>query len=61
MAGRICWMVLDFIIVYIFATVAVDSGRLLAWALVILFAIDGVYNLIRLIGKLINGNKTTAA
>lgn len=61
LAGRICWTVLDFVIVYIFASLAIDSGRLLEWAIVILFTIDGVYNLARLIGKVINGNKGAAA
>jgi hypothetical protein len=60
--GRLCWLVLDIVIVYIFGSMAVDSGRLLEWGVAILFAIDAVYNLVRLIGKLIkNGNKEAAA
>jgi hypothetical protein len=59
--GRICWFVLDVVIVYIFGSFAVDSGRLLEWGIVILFTIDGVYNLVRLIGKLIKNDKSAAA
>jgi hypothetical protein len=59
--GRIFWFVLDALVVFIFASLAIDSGRLLEWAIVILFTIDGAYNLARLIGKIMHGNKGAAA
>jgi hypothetical protein len=62
-AGRIIWAILDFVIVYIFVSLAINSGSLWQWGVAILFTIDGVYELIRFVGKLIHGNndKTTAA
>jgi hypothetical protein len=61
--GRLIWAVLDFVIAYIFASLAINSGSIWQWGIAILFTIDGVYELVRFIGKLIHGNndKTTAA
>jgi hypothetical protein len=57
--GRAVWTIVDLVIAYIFASLAVDSGSLWQWGLVVLFLIDGLYNVARLIGLLINGRKTT--
>ena len=55
--GRAVWTVLDLAITYIFASLAINSGTLWQWGVAILFLTDGVYNLIRLIGNVIHGNR----
>ena len=57
-SGRMVWSVLDLVIVYIFGSLAINSGSLWQWGVAALFLIDGVYNLVRLIGILLNGNRT---
>jgi hypothetical protein len=58
-SGRLVWTVLGLAIAYVFASLAIDSGVLWQWGVAIFFAIDGMYNFIRLIGKLVHGNKAT--
>jgi hypothetical protein len=61
-SGRLAWTVLDLAIAYIFASFAIDSGTLWQWGLAVLFGLDGLYNLVRFIGKLLRKNdKTTEA
>lgn len=50
-SGRAAWIVLTLAIAYVFASMAVDSGILWQWGLAALFAIDGIYSITRLIGK----------
>jgi hypothetical protein len=52
-SGRIAWTVLDLAIAYVFASLAIDSGTLWQWGIAIFFAIDGLYNFARLVGKVI--------
>jgi hypothetical protein len=58
-SGRAAWVVLCFAVAYVFGSLAIDNGSLWQWGVAALFAIDGVYNIIRLIGKLY-GRKGTA-
>ncbi len=54
-SGRLAWTVLDLAIVYTFASLAIDSGVLWQWGVVVLFLIDGLYNFVRFAGKFVDG------
>jgi hypothetical protein len=56
-SGRVVWTIVDLAIVYAFGSLAVNSGSLWQWGVAALFLIDGLYNLIRLIGLLINAKR----
>ena len=60
-SGRLAWLVLDLAIAYVFGSLAIDSGALWQWGIAVLFLIDGIYNLVRFIGKLRSGRKATKA
>jgi hypothetical protein len=55
-SGRIAWTVLGLTIAYVFASLAINNGALWQWGIAIFFAIDGLYNFARLIGKIVRRN-----
>lgn len=54
--GRLTWTLVDLAIAYAFFSLAIDSGALWQWGIAILFLINGLYNLIRFIGRVIHGS-----
>jgi len=51
-SGRVAWVVLTLAIAYVFGSKAIDSGALWQWGVAILFAIDGLWSIFRLIRKI---------
>ena len=54
--GRLTWALVDLVISYIFGSLAVNSGTLWQWGVAVLFLLNGIYNLVRFIGKISHGS-----
>lgn len=59
--GLIVFTVLELGLVYGFASLAIDRGNLWWYILTLVFLIGALQNFIKLIGKLVHGNKTAKA
>lgn len=57
--GRLVWALVDLVITYIFGSLAINSGSLWQWGVAILFLINGIYNLVRFIGRVIHGKQNS--
>ncbi len=58
--GRLTWAVVDLAIAYIFGSLAINSGTLWQWGVTVLFLLNGIYNVVRFIGKISHGNKNSS-
>lgn len=59
--GLLVFAVIELAIAYGFASWAIDSGNLWLYLLAIVFLIGFFQNLVKLIWKIVHGNKTSAA
>ena len=59
--GRLTWAMLDFVIAYIFGSLAVDSGSLWQWGIAVLFLVDGIYNFVQFLRKVASGRQANKA
>lgn len=59
--GLLVFAVIELAIAYGFASWAIDNGNLWLYLLAIVFLIGFFQNLVKLIWKIVHGNKTSAA
>jgi hypothetical protein len=57
--GRLTWALVDLVIAGIFGSLAINSGTLWQWGVAVLFLLNGIYNLVRFIGKVSHGSKNS--
>lgn len=55
--GRLTWAILAGAIAFVFTSLAINSGALWQYGVAVLFLFDCIYNLVRFVGKLINGKQ----
>ena len=58
--GRLTWALVDLVIAVIFGSLAINSGAMWQWGIAVLFLLNGIYNLIRFIGKVSHGSKISS-
>jgi hypothetical protein len=59
--GLLVFGVVELVLVYLFGSLSISSGNLWWYLLTIIFLVGTIQNMVRLIGKLFNGNKSTKA
>lgn len=55
--GLLIFAVLELGIAYVFVSLAIDKGNFLYYLLTLIFLFGGLQNLVKLIGKIVNGKK----
>jgi hypothetical protein len=60
-AGFLVFGIVELVIAYGFASLAINRGSLIWYILTIIFLVGGLQNLVKLIWKAIHGNETTKA
>ena len=55
--GLLIFAVLELGIAYVFVSLAIDKGNILYYLLTLIFLFGGLQNLVKLIGKIVNGKK----
>lgn len=55
--GLLVFAVLELGIAYVFVSLAIDKGNFLYYLLTLIFLFGSLQNLVKLIGKIVNGKK----